>query len=65
MGIVITVTSGKGGVGKSTTLANLAVGMADEGKKVVYDKVFSDLVDTPILKNQLGDSAGVFGACML
>ncbi len=35
MGTVITVTSGKGGVGKSTTLANLAVGMADEGKKVV------------------------------
>jgi len=35
MSIVITVTSGKGGVGKSTTLANLAVGMADEGKKVV------------------------------
>jgi fructokinase len=37
----------------------------DEGKKVVYDKVFSDLVDTPILKNQLGDSAGVFGASLL
>jgi len=35
MGIVITVTSGKGGVGKSTTLANLAVGIADEGKRVV------------------------------
>ncbi len=36
-----------------------------EGKKSVYDKVFSDLVDIPILKNKLGDSAGVFGACML
>ncbi|MGV7226151.1 MAG: ROK family protein [Nitrosopumilus sp.] len=37
----------------------------DEGKESVYKKVFSDLVDTPILKNKLGDSAGVFGACML
>ena len=36
-----------------------------EGKDSVYDKVFSDLVDTPILKNNLGDSAGVIGACML
>ena len=36
-----------------------------EGKNSVYEKVFSDLVDTPILKNKLGDSAGVFGACML
>ena len=36
-----------------------------EGKEYIYDKVFSDLVDTPILKNKLGDSAGVFGACML
>ena len=37
----------------------------NEGKESVYDKVFSDLVDTPILQNKLGDSAGVFGACML
>ena len=37
----------------------------DQGKKTVYDKVFSDSVDTPILKNSLGDSAGVFGACMI
>jgi len=37
----------------------------DEGKNSVYEKVFSDSVDTPILKNQLGDSAGVFGACLL
>ena len=36
-----------------------------EGKKSVYDKVFSDLVETPILKNELGDSAGVFGAALL
>ena len=36
----------------------------DEGKRFVYEKVFNDLVDTPIIKNQLGDSAGVFGACI-
>lgn len=36
-----------------------------EGRDSVYEKVFSDLVDTPILKNSLGDSAGVFGAAML
>ena len=35
------------------------------GKDSVHSKVFSDLADTPILKNKLGDSAGVFGACML
>ena len=37
----------------------------DEGKNTVYDKVFSDTVNTPIVKNELGDSAGVFGACLL
>jgi len=37
----------------------------DEGKNLVYENVFSDAVDTPILKNKLGDSAGVFGACIL
>ena len=36
-----------------------------EGKNSIYEKVFSDIVDTPITKNELGDSAGVFGACML
>ena len=37
----------------------------DEGIKYVYKNVFSDEVDTPILKNELGDSAGVFGAAYL
>ena len=37
----------------------------DEGKNSVYEKVFSDVIDTLIVKNELGDSAGVFGACML
>lgn len=35
LGIVITITSGKGGVGKSTAVGNLAVGLAKRGKKVV------------------------------
>jgi fructokinase len=37
----------------------------DEGKNLVYENVFSDTIDTPIVKNELGDSAGVFGACLL
>lgn len=36
-----------------------------EGANAIYNRVFSDLVDTPILKNKLGDSAGVFGAALL
>ena len=35
MAEVITITSGKGGVGKSTCTANLAVGLAQMGKRVV------------------------------
>lgn len=41
MGEVIVITSGKGGVGKTTTTANLGTGLAMMGKKVV-------LVDTDI-----------------
>ncbi len=37
----------------------------DEGRDSVYENVFSDLIDTPILQNKLGDSAGVFGASLL
>lgn len=36
-----------------------------DGRNSVYEKVFSDFVDTPILRNSLGDSAGVFGAALL
>ncbi len=35
MGEVIVVTSGKGGVGKTTTVANIGTGLAAQGKKVV------------------------------
>lgn len=41
MGEVIVITSGKGGVGKTTTTANIGTGLAGMGKKVV-------LVDTDI-----------------
>jgi septum site-determining protein MinD len=34
-GVVITITSGKGGVGKTTTTANLGVGLATLGQRVV------------------------------
>ncbi len=35
MGEVLVITSGKGGVGKTTTVANLGTGLAMEGSKVV------------------------------
>ncbi len=37
----------------------------NEGKNKVFKNVFSNFVDTPILQNQLGDSAGVYGAALL
>ena len=35
MSEVIVITSGKGGVGKTTTVANIGTGLAMLGKKVV------------------------------
>lgn len=35
MGVVVTITSGKGGVGKSTAVGNLSVGLAERDKRVV------------------------------
>ena len=49
MGEVIVITSGKGGVGKTTTTANLGSSLAEAGKKVV-------LVDTDYL---------IFGSAVL
>ena len=35
MGEVIVITSGKGGVGKTTTTANIGTGLAQMDKKVI------------------------------
>uniref|UniRef100_UPI002FE412F6 AAA family ATPase n=1 Tax=Muricomes intestini TaxID=1796634 RepID=UPI002FE412F6 len=35
MGEVIVITSGKGGVGKTTTTANIGIGLAQLGKKII------------------------------
>lgn len=37
----------------------------DEGRAAVAREVFNDELVTPILRNELGDSAGVLGACLL
>ena len=38
MGEVIVITSGKGGVGKTTTTANIGVGLAQMGEKSDCDR---------------------------
>lgn len=44
MSEVIVITSGKGGVGKTTTTANIGTGLAKLGKKVVMIIQISDFV---------------------
>ena len=51
MSEVIVITSGKGGVGKTTTTANVGTGLAKEGKKVV-------LIDTDIGLRNLDRAGG-------
>ncbi|MBU3914434.1 ROK family protein [bacterium] len=36
-----------------------------EGKNQVQKRIFNDEMDTPIVRNKLGDSSGVFGAALL
>ncbi|MBL0691511.1 MAG: ROK family protein [SAR324 cluster bacterium] len=45
-------------------VSNLDI-LYDQGIKYVGKYVFSDHCHTPIIKNELGDSSGVFGACLL
>lgn len=44
MSEVIVITSGKGGVGKTTTTANIGTGLAQLNKKVVMMILTSDCV---------------------
>ena len=53
MGEVIVITSGKGGVGKTTTTANVGSALALRGKKVV-------LVDTDIGLRNLDVVMGLY-----
>ena len=45
-------------------LSNLPF-LYDAGRDAVASRVFNDELRTPILRNQLGDSAGVLGAALL
>ena len=51
MSEVIVITSGKGGVGKTTTTANIGIGLAKLGKKVL-------VIDTDLGLRNLGCRSG-------
>jgi fructokinase len=40
-------------------------GLYKEGIDEVYARIFNDMPSTPIVKNMLGDSAGVIGAALI
>ena len=50
---VITVTSGKGGVGKTTTTANLGIALARLGKKIVVIDATGTITDAETLWAQI------------
>ena len=45
-------------------VSNLPI-LYTEGVRRTSQRIFSDSMDTPIVKNQLGDSSGIFGAALL
>ena len=53
MGEVYVITSGKGGVGKTTAAANIGIGLSLEGKSVI-------LIDTDIGLRNLDIAVGLF-----
>ena len=44
MSEVIVITSGKGGVGKTTTTANIGIGLAKLGKKVLVIRIWDFVI---------------------
>ena len=45
--------------------AAAAMQLYEQGRSEVAQRIFNDRLRTPILRNELGDSAGVFGAAWL
>ena len=62
MSEVIVVTSGKGGVGKTTTTANIGTGLAKLGKKVVMIDTDTGLRNLDVV---LGNSGGFLNGAEL